>query len=262
MLVAKDFRKIARDALRGKWVLAVLTGWVATFLGASIFSTEGGSIDFESSEVSTELGYDLESLNIDDNLMMILIPIILSIVSLALVFTIVLIIIGGAMTLGYAKFNLKLVDNKNPQFSDIFSAFGRLGAGFCLQFLRGLYTFLWSLLFIIPGVIASFRYALAPYILQEHPEMTASEAIAESKRLMDGNKWRLFCLDLSFIGWDILCILTLGLGFVVLRPYRQAAFTVFYREISHTVPMPDVVNSQDAFQSENTDENKTYYQEV
>ena len=74
-------------------------------------------------------------------------------------------------------------------------------------------------------------------ILAEHPELTAGEAIAQSKAMMAGNRWRLFCLQFSFIGWDILCALTLGIGNLALRPYRHAAEAAFYRELcGGTVP--------------------------
>ena len=75
------------------------------------------------------------------------------------------------------------------------------------------------------------------YILAEHPELTAGEAIAQSKAMMAGNRWRLFCLQFSFIGWDILCALTLGIGNLALRPYRHAAEAAFYRGLcGGTVP--------------------------
>ena len=85
---------------------------------------------------------------------------------------------------------------------------------------------------MIPGIIASYRYAMTPYILLENPGMTANEAIKKSKELMQGNKWRLFCLQFSFIGWSILCVFTLGIGFLWLVPYMEAANAAFYREIS------------------------------
>lgn len=94
-----------------------------------------------------------------------------------------------------------------------------------------------QLLLIIPGIMASYSYAMTGYILAEHPELTASEAIAQSKDMMAGNRWRLFCLQFSFIGWDILCALTLGIGNLALRPYRHAAEAAFYRELcGGTVP--------------------------
>ena len=72
---------------------------------------------------------------------------------------------------------------------------------------------------------------MAPYILMENPDMTANQAIRASKELMKGNKWRLFCMQFSFIGWDILCGITMGLGYLLLNPYRSAADAAFYREI-------------------------------
>ena len=89
----------------------------------------------------------------------------------------------------------------------------------------------WTLLFIIPGLIAAYRYQLTGYILAENPEMGANDAITRSKELMKGNKWRLFCLDFSFIGWDILSAFTLGIGDLWLTPYRSAAAAAFYREL-------------------------------
>ena len=168
---------------------------------------------------------------INDSIWTILLPIITGIVVFAVIYLIVIMIIGGAVTLGLCKFNLGLVDKKKPQFTDLFSCFNRFGAGFCVQFLRGLYTFLWSLLFVIPGIIANYRYAMAAYILAEHPEMTASEAIQASKEMMKGNKWRMFCLSFSFIGWDILAALSFGIGHIILCPYVEAAAAAFYREV-------------------------------
>jgi uncharacterized membrane protein len=149
----------------------------------------------------------------------------------ALIMAVVCLILSGPVSLGYVKFNLNLVDNKKAQFSDLFSQFDRFGEAFVMQLLRWIFIILWSLLLLIPGIIATYRYAMAPYILYENPGMSGSEAIEESKRLMDGNKWRLFCLNFSFIGWDILCALTLGIGYLWLKPYREAAYAAFYRDI-------------------------------
>ena len=159
--------------------------------------------------------------------------ILLSVLSfIGIVFMIVHLIVGGAVTLGYVKFNLNLVDYKPATFAQLFSEFHRLGTGFLMQLLRMVYTFLWSLLFVIPGIYASYGYAMTPYILLENPEMTANEAITKSKELMDGNRWRLFCLEISFIGWALLAALfTLGIGVLWLVPYMEASFAAFYREI-------------------------------
>ena len=95
-----------------------------------------------------------------------------------------------------------------------------------------MYTFLWSLLLIVPGIIAALRYAMTPFIMAEHPELTASEGIQRSKELMEGHKMDLFILELTFLGWDILCALTLNIGNLALNPYKNAALAVFYRNIT------------------------------
>ena len=94
--------------------------------------------------------------------------------------------------------------------------------------------FLQEVLFIIPGVIASYSYAMTDYILTENPELTAKEAIEKSKDMMEGNRWRLFCLEISFFGWVILSLLTLGIGSLWLTPYKEASMAAFYREVSGT----------------------------
>lgn len=99
-------------------------------------------------------------------------------------------------------------------------------------FFRDLYTFLWCLLFIVPGIIKSYEYRMIPYILAEHPETPVKEAFAQSRALMQGNKWRAFILDLSFIGWDILSLLTLGLlDIFYVAPYRSMTNAALYEAL-------------------------------
>ena len=99
------------------------------------------------------------------------------------------------------------------------------------MFLMGLFIALWTLLFIIPGIIKMFSYAMTPFILEENPELSANEAIDRSRAMMKGHKFDLFWLFLSFIGWAILCIPTLGIGLLWLVPYMQAAQASFYEDV-------------------------------
>jgi uncharacterized membrane protein len=94
-----------------------------------------------------------------------------------------------------------------------------------------LLTFFWSLLFIIPGIVKAFSYAMTPFILDEYPELTPVEAIHRSRMMMKGHKFDLFWLYLSFIGWAILCVITCGIGFLWLAPYVQTAEAAFYEEV-------------------------------
>lgn len=98
--------------------------------------------------------------------------------------------------------------------------------------LRKVFVFLWSLLFIIPGIIMSYAYEMTPYILNDHPELGAKEAIDRSRTMMKGHKWELFVLDLSFIGWLILSILTLGIvGIFYVNPYYNSSHAAFYEAL-------------------------------
>ena len=137
----------------------------------------------------------------------------------------------------YARFNLDLTAGETPSFETLFSYFPHWKTVAAAQLLQTVYIFLWTLLLVIPGIVAGYSYAMTGYILAEHPELSASEAIAQSKAMMEGNRWRLFCLQFSFIGWDVLCALTLGIGNLALRPYRHAAEAAFYRKLyGGTVP--------------------------
>ena len=210
---------MARRNLEGTWGISVGVALVAALLGGLIVGT-GSNINFNFNEDTVR------------NLPPIFWTVLLPLVSLAGLLGIVSFILGGTVELGYAKFLPKQYDRKELQFSDLFSQFERFGTGFAQKFLRTLYTCLWALLLVIPGIVKGLSYAMTPFILEEHPEMTASEAIKASMKLMDGHKMDLFILGLTFIGWEILACLTMGIGFLFLNPYMNAAYAAFYRSIS------------------------------
>lgn len=97
--------------------------------------------------------------------------------------------------------------------------------------LAAIFTVLWTLLLVIPGIVKSFSYAMTKYILEENPELSANEAIDHSRAMMRGHKFDLFWLYLSFIGWGILCIFTAGIGLLWLVPYMETAEAAFYEEV-------------------------------
>jgi uncharacterized membrane protein len=142
-------------------------------------------------------------------------------------------------------------------YSNLFSQFSRISAGFCMQFLRWLFAFLWTLLLVIPGIIASYSYSMTAYIMVDHPEYGAYEAIMKSKEIMRGHKWRLFCLHMSFIGWYFLSVLTWGIGLLWLNPYVEAANAAFYKELSqsHSESYYNDYNGRDCFDDHNMQNN-------
>jgi len=229
MKKAKDFRAQARAALKFHWLSAVLAGIIAAIFGGGIIyggSSGGSSAGSSGSESSIEnILAGMESVP----------PIVFTVITIVgavfLIFAVISIVLGGAVSLGYAKYNLNLIDGNNANVEDVISQFNRLGDGFVMRILTGIYIVLWTLLLVVPGIIAIYSYSMAPYILYENPGMRAKEAIKASKELMKGNKWRLFCLQFSFFGWALLVALTLGIGGLFLRPYVEAAGAAFYRDL-------------------------------
>jgi uncharacterized membrane protein len=141
-------------------------------------------------------------------------------------------LIIGPLTFGNAKFFLRLMRKQTPQVEDLFSGFELFSTTVVTNLLMMIYIFLWSLLFIIPGIIASLSYSQVFFILNDHPELTPSEVLIKSKAIMDGYKAKYFLLSLSFIGWGILSIFTLCIGYLFLIPYMQVSFANFYQDIS------------------------------
>ena len=127
----------------------------------------------------------------------------------------------------FRKLLVKLDTNIIGNTFDFSNYWRKIGGMIWMQLL----TFFWSLLFIIPGIVKAFSYAMTPFILDEYPELTPVEAIHRSRMMMKGHKFDLFWRYLSFIGWAILCLFTAGIGFLWLAPYIQTAEAAFYEEV-------------------------------
>lgn len=216
---ASQLRLKARESLVGNYWYAVLAALIAAFFGALLANS--GSFNLNIKEDFPRFFSALPKL-----------------IRLYLTFaagtagaiSLVAFILGGVIQLGYAQYLLKQQDKEINSLKDLFSQFDRFGQGFLQAFLRGLYTFLWCLLFVIPGIVKAFGYAMPPFLMAEHPDLTAKEAIKLSQQKMRGHKGELFCLGLSFIGWGILAVLTGGIGNIFLNPYMNAAYAAFYRD--------------------------------
>jgi len=139
--------------------------------------------------------------------------------------------VSTALMLGVCRFYLGIVQENEALLARLMHGFRRIFAAFFANLLRGIFIYFWTLLFIIPGIIATYRYAMTFYVLADDPTAGPLEAIRRSKQMMIGNKWKLFCLQCRFIGWFLLCLLTLGLGFFWFGPYVQASFAAFYEDV-------------------------------
>ena len=246
MKIAEDFRRIAREVLTGKWFLAVIVGLVASLLGGLASEGPQFKVNIDASNISANFSFAGQTIfstgtngGINSDIGAWIVGSLGFIMTAALAIGAVYLILGSFVGVGYVKFNLNLVDRQETAFETLFAYFTYWKTTAIMRLLRGLYIFLWSLLFIIPGIVAGYSYAMTDYILAENPNLTASEAIQQSKTMMYGNRWRLFCLQFSFIGWDILATLAFGIGHLWLTPYKQAAYAAFYREISGTEYVAD-----------------------
>ena len=219
-----DYKNAALAALKGNWGKAVLAtviymaiAYIAlgpymfhTFKFQAAMATAGGAMDAQVllSQISTMYGY-------------------MGLTDLLLIF------LSAPLMGGFTNaMRLLLVQGDREVPSNMYRIATK---GYWHKvwgmFLTGLFIFLWSMLFVIPGIIKTFSYAMTPYILEEHPELTANEAIDHSRAMMKGHKFDLFWLYLSFIGWAILCIPTLGIGLLWLVPYMQTAQASFYEDV-------------------------------
>ena len=235
---ASDFRAEARAALKGNWWIGAVAGLMATLLGGStVFNVttigDGG--------ILTSVSQSLSQYPEEQRAAILLSGMMVS--AVVFIINLVIFLIAGAFTLGYIRFNLKMLNGEKPKFVDMFSQFKRFGAGLGVHFFRWLFVLLWTLaglgvaivamipfaflmvlgdvgvmLFMIcsfgiglaAGIfifIKMMDYSLAPYIVYENPGIGGMEALKKSKRLMGGSKGRLFGLMLSFIGWSLLAYL-------------------------------------------------------
>ncbi|MED1381922.1 hypothetical protein COL41_26870 [Bacillus mycoides] len=203
-----QLKREALDALKGKWGLAV---GATLLLGILI-----GAVELLITGVfSTFWGWEEAS----DSLTV----------------SIIAMLVIGPLTIGAYYLVLNVIRETSARIGDLFRWFSdgsKLMKSFLTYLLMYVYLMLWTLLLIIPGIIKSFSYSMTYFILNDRPEYTANQAITESRRMMNGHKMDYFLLCLSFLGWFILSILTLGIGFLWSAPYFYATSAAFYEEIS------------------------------
>ena len=194
--------RMAKESLRDKWGLAI-----GTFL---VYTLIINGLQFNYSFYSNMFGTNL----------------------LASTGGLVSLIIGGPMTLGISYFALAISRNQEARFEQLFKGFNNFGTALGAYLLMAIFVILWMLLLIIPGIIAAISYAMTFYIIADNPSIQVMDAIDKSKKMMYGYKWKFFCLNLRFLGWAILCLFTLGIGFLWLIPYMEISFAKFYDDIN------------------------------
>ena len=186
--------RAARESLRGKWGVAILT-----FLIYTLFTSATGSVYSSGSNIT---------------------------------FSLLNLIIGGPFALGAAIFSLSISRGKEPMLEQIFQGFDRFSDAFVAYLLIVVYVLLWTLLLIVPGIIAALGYSMTFFIMTDDPLIKPQEALKKSKSMMNGYKMKLFYLCLRFFLLSLLCILTLGIGFLWLIPFVHVTLAKFYDDIN------------------------------
>lgn len=144
---------------------------------------------------------------------------------------IVPIAIGGPMALGFSAYMLSFVRGGTPELPVIFSGFNQFVNALCLYLLIVVITLVGFVLLIVPGIIAAIALSMSWFIMLDNPKMGVVDIATASYNMTQGNKWKLFCLMLRFIGWLLLGIVTFGIGLLFVIPYMQVAYIKFYEEI-------------------------------
>lgn len=224
-----ELKQSSKDQLRGNWGWAVglsFVAWAINYIINDIISYAQYGNDLVYRTVKTVAGGELDE-TITANPAGGLISIVLNIV--------IMIIIWGVL---YTVLQFRDNGDKPNVFKSVFSGFvdGRFTSTFLTSLLVGIFTYLWTCLLIIPGIVKSYSYSMTPYIMRDYytsgKTPKATEAITASRQLMDGHKAELFLLDLSFIGWGILGVISCGIGFLWITPYYRQTKANFYRNLA------------------------------
>ncbi|MEA5058766.1 MAG: DUF975 family protein, partial [Candidatus Pelethousia sp.] len=184
---SKAFRTLARQRLKGKWGISVLVTFVASLLGGTSSGGGGSSAGSSvSNAVDADGAFSSEVTAFFSNPAVI--SALIGIITIAALVGIALFVIGAAVELGHCRYYIGLMGGESPEFGILFSRFHIFLKALGLRLYMGLFIFLWSLLFIIPGIIAAYRYAMAPYLMAQYPEKGIVECVQDSKALMNGHK--------------------------------------------------------------------------
>ena len=227
----KELKARGKAAFRANYWPSVLAALILTVLTTGVSAASGASSANATSDQTGGLTELLETTPIWVILLVFAIAIGMAIL-FSIVATLIVALLLNPLEVGCQRFFLV---NSNGS-----ARLGELGYGYKANYLnmvktillRDVFIWLWSLLFVIPGFIKLYSYRLVPFILSENPDIGSREAITLSKEMMDGHKWNAFILDLSFLGWDILACLSLGLvGLFYVGPYKCATDAELYKAI-------------------------------
>ena len=262
MWTRKELKQKAKEALKRNYWKAVLVALFLIILGDGFgpATAAGGGNNTDSSrneiqedtyEIISEIGTDVAAYSIVSSVvdrLQQIDPVVIFAASIAMIVFILIVIVGimvvemlliNPFIVGAKRFMLKCVEDKGD-IADVGYAFDHSYLN-CVKamFFREMYIFLWALLFVIPGIYKKYQYYMVEYILAMNPEMPYKEVLELSTRMMYGHKWNTFVLDLSFILWHILGVVTCGIAEVLyVQPYAQLTRASLYYELNGGLRCP------------------------
>ena len=229
---ARDYRLAGRAALSGNWFRAVIAAFIYSIIsgiGSITYRFDTGTnTETPATESIKAITTSAENGGSGNPMMALVAALFIAgaMYAFILIFSLV---VNSAVSIGYSKFNLDMVDGDKPRVRSLFAHFNQVATAIGAYILVFFRVLIGLCLFIVPGVIAAYKYSMVYYVMAEHPEYKARQVLRESARIMKGNKWKFFCLSLSFIGWNLLAAVTvIGIWFVI--PYQQATCAAFYRD--------------------------------
>ncbi len=217
----KDLSKQRLRAGRGNAIVVVLL----TIILGTLFSGSGVNFETDAETLQQEWNELEVSSALEEAL-----PFVAGILGVAVLAALAYsIFVAGIIDFGCRGWFMRYWRGENPPVGELFATFRIYAPVLKSSLLVSVYIFLWSLLLIIPGIVKSYAYSMTPYIIYENPALSANEAIALSRKLTDGAKGDLFVFDLSYFGWMLLNVFTLGiLGIVYIYPYQCTAHAAIY----------------------------------
>lgn len=215
----QELKARAKESLKGKWGEGVLTTLIYTLIPSGIAFVSTFVIIFLLTVVLLSQGLGEETVTGLTN-------------GVSNVISIIIGIFIAPLTVGFVGFYLKLARNQETKLTELFEGYKKsFGNSIGAYILSMLYIFLWSLLFVIPGLMKSYSYSMMYFIIADEPDILASKALEKSKEMMQGHRWELFVLHLSFLGWTLLAGCTCYIGMLWLTPYMQTTMSNFYMNV-------------------------------
>jgi len=223
-----ELKSRGKQAFRANYWQSVAVSFVMAIFAGGTASAASNRVQSTTSEVT------VEGAGVSPEQAAFLAAVVLGVIfTVGIVGSIVHALLANPIEVGGRRFFEKNANDPTTQFNTMFEGFQDYGRVLVTMLIRDVFILLWTLLLIIPGAMKAYSYRLVPYLVKDRPELSPMEVLAESEALMRGNRWQAFVMDLSFLGWLLLGVVTLNLGNIFwTNPYMNATDAALYQELT------------------------------